>query len=1025
MTPALFFPMTDATMRLLRSICRRASLSRAVTAFATFALAALALFAAPRSASAQGCETATNDCFTANLFGPGCSNTSCCELVCSIEPSCCAVAWDDVCVALAGKFCSECGGVDESCFTPHPGSSCNNGVVCEAVCAILPNCCQTGWDQSCVDLAIFLTNECGKPATGSCLVPHENPNCRDVTCCERVCSVDPRCCETTWDATCVEFAERFCFTCGNPQAGSCCHTHDGPYCDDRACCEAVCLIDPFCCDQQWDRPCADLATAPDSVCNLPKCRCGNNTPIPGQNLSCRAVHITPGCNDFACCDEVCSIDPFCCAVSWDFTCVQGAVAECALTPIPEINAVCAAATGSCFSENNGLGCSDDACCGTICAFDPTCCEVKWDEDCAARARTVCNDCGSISAGSCFFPHATPSCVDSACCESVCDIDPFCCIGEWDLFCVLNAGTVCLDGIGCGDPRTRPCALPSFLPACEDVECCTLVCNVDPTCCSRAWDETCAMTSISRCSLNTPNCPAPGNALEVHGTPGCANEACCEAVCAVNPICCTFGWNESCVDTAKAVCVTFGTCPGSGDCGASHPTPGCGDSTCCNIVCAADPLCCDVAWSSSCASAARSFCVPESNWNCPCVGSCFESHPETAGCNDEVCCAGVCSIDPSCCTESWDQGCVTIARAVCCGNVGCGDSCSGECFVARTTPYCNDPSCCEAVCRFDPFCCDTRWDASCVQEARRTCTGGSGLLVAGNCFSVHPGTRGCRDAACSEAVCAVNPVCCESGWVEACAELAQKLCADILPSCGQEGAPGCNIAHPSPGCGDAACCEAICKLPDFAYCCEIEWDQFCVQQILVTKGCERYQPGCGDECAGLCCEPKDTPWCSDQTCCETVCNLDSFCCTVRWDAACADLAKGEVLCNTACPDPECGTPRAGSCCFPHGNANCDDLDCCEAVCKIDDFCCTIEWDATCAAIASSSLLDDECKACQPPELFCGAPEAGDCCTERTEPYCNNAKCCTSVCALDALCCEAAWDAICVKLAEAFCPACGAP
>jgi hypothetical protein len=96
-----------------------------------------------------------------------------------------------------------------------------------------------------------------------------------------------------------------------------------------------------------------------------------------------------------------------------------------------------------------------------------------------------------------------------------------------------------------------------------------------------------------------------------------------------------------------------------------------------------------------------------------------------------------------------------------------------------------------------------------------------------------------------------------------------------------------------------------------------------------------------------------------------------------------------------------------------------------VCKIDDFCCTIEWDATCAAIASSSLLDDECKACQPPELFCGAPEAGDCCTERTEPYCNNAKCCTSVCALDALCCEAAWDAICVKLAEAFCPACGAP
>ena len=981
------------------------------------ALACLAATAAllPMSsaAHAQGCANATNDCFTTNLGAGGCNNASCCSVVCTIEPACCDIAWDDLCVSLAVKFCSDCGNSTDSCFEPHPGANCNNGVLCEAVCNVDPTCCETGWDEGCVKIAIELTDECGEPATGSCLVPHENPNCSDPVCCETVCGIDPRCCETTWDQTCVDWALQYCFTCGNARAGSCCYQNDTPFCDDRLCCEAVCDVDPFCCETRWDSVCAGLASGPGGVCNLPKCRCGSTTPIPGQNLSCLVEHNAPGCSNAQCCDSVCYLDGFCCAVSWDYTCTQLARSQCALSGDPAIDTVCSTASGSCFVKHELPGCSDDACCARVCAADPLCCTIGWDNNCVETAELVCNGCGDIEAGSCFWPHGGTGCFDSECCDRVCSIDPLCCTVEWDLFCVLNAGTICLESASsCGTPRSRPCSVASFLPGCEDRECCEVQCVLDPTCCQRAWDETCALAAGISCDIDFSSCPAPGSPLVVHGNPGCANEVCCEAVCAVDPVCCTFGWNERCVDIAKVVCITLETCPSTGRCDESRSTPGCQDATCCNIVCAADPLCCEQAWSSTCVSLARTLCVPDSTSRCPCGGSCFEERLDSAGCNDEVCCTGVCAIDPACCNEAWDSGCVTIARNVCCGFPECGDSCAGDCFTPHATPFCSDASCCLAVCRFEPYCCDVRWDSSCVAAAQITCNGGCGLPSAGNCYTTSP-TPGCADASCCLAVCAAEEFsyCCEIRWDADCVERAEALCDDNRPECGQIGLPGCNIARNAPACGDEDCCEAVCALDSF--CCETEWDETCVEMIYSTRGCERYQYGCGSACAGDCCEAHDTPWCNDEACCEAICGIDIFCCDVRWDEFCAASANNNPACSRVCPDPPCGDPAAGSCCFPHDNANCDDKECCEAVCVIDSFCCDVVWDGACAAIAIS-----ECDVCEG-GLSCGDPEAGSCCNEHDEPYCNDAKCCVLVCSFDETCCISEWDTTCVILAQTFC------
>ena len=51
----------------------------------------------------------------------------------------------------------------------------------------------------------------------------------------------------------------------------------------------------------------------------------NKTPnplgCPGEGGPCGQPNMTPGCDDIDCCRRVCTIDPSCCAVAWDETCV--------------------------------------------------------------------------------------------------------------------------------------------------------------------------------------------------------------------------------------------------------------------------------------------------------------------------------------------------------------------------------------------------------------------------------------------------------------------------------------------------------------------------------------------------------------------------------------------------------------------------------------------------------------------------------------------------------------------------------
>jgi hypothetical protein len=168
-------------------------------------------------------------------------------------------------------------------------------------------------------------------------------------------------------------------------------------------------------------------------------RCGGADVCGGSANNCTAESAdgTPGCSDAACCNSVCDVDQFCCDLEWDDFCADEAEGLC-----DGQFAACAAGTGGCGSATGAPGCSNADCCNNVCERDPYCCITEWDDNCANEANAFCALACGARAGDCFAAHDTAGCNIISCCQSVCPEDPFCCTTEWDASCVSAAMTVC-------------------------------------------------------------------------------------------------------------------------------------------------------------------------------------------------------------------------------------------------------------------------------------------------------------------------------------------------------------------------------------------------------------------------------------------------------------------------------------------------------------------------------------------------------------------------------------------------------
>lgn len=60
---------------------------------------------------------------------------------------------------------------------------------------------------------------------------------------------------------------------------------------------------------------------------------------------------------------------------------------------------------------------------------------------------------------------------------------------------------------CGSPETGDCCVANGTPFCNDADCCSTVCGVDPFCCSVSWDSICADEAASLCAICAVDPPA--------------------------------------------------------------------------------------------------------------------------------------------------------------------------------------------------------------------------------------------------------------------------------------------------------------------------------------------------------------------------------------------------------------------------------------------------------------------------------------------------------------------------------------
>lgn len=110
---------------------------------------------------------------------------------------------------------------------------------------------------------------------------------------------------------------------------------------------------------------------------------------PGSAASCCVASGVPGCAEPAVAVCLCQLDPFCCSQQHDELCVREAVSSCGLecTPPPAQN--------DCCTPSASAGCSSAALLACVCEVDPACCQLRFDQSCVNLASARCGAaCGA-------------------------------------------------------------------------------------------------------------------------------------------------------------------------------------------------------------------------------------------------------------------------------------------------------------------------------------------------------------------------------------------------------------------------------------------------------------------------------------------------------------------------------------------------------------------------------------------------------------------------------------------------------
>ncbi len=332
-----------------------------------------------------------------------------------------------------------------------------------------------------------------------------------------------------------------------------------------------------------------------------------------QNVTCDESPFNPPCGNHACCfphpvnhnTTLCSNDftPEECEEVYDGASAPGLF--CVDLPTCP-RTTCLNRDGNCFLEHAGGGCESAFCCEKVCAATPSCCSGTWTDACAQKARDLCSsdhcaDALPLSGEGTYAFDTNAATTDGpahAACENLggdaqIEDDVWFC---WTADCT---GTVYARTCGQTTMDTKlavydGCTCPP--DEADLLDCGDDRCSLQSTAVFHAvagnnylirlgnYPDSAAGTGTLSIACEPPNhvnCPATGDCCAGVGTPGCANEACCDAVCGCDSYCCDTDWDASCATTglggsgcgADILCPALcGACP-TGTVAFYDPPPG--------------------------------------------------------------------------------------------------------------------------------------------------------------------------------------------------------------------------------------------------------------------------------------------------------------------------------------------------------------------------------------------------------------------------------------------------------------------
>ncbi|MFM7051113.1 MAG: hypothetical protein ACKOYN_03140 [Planctomycetota bacterium] len=296
---------------------------------------------------------------------------------------------------------------------------------------------------------------------------------------------------------------------------------------------------------------------------------------------------------------------------------------------------------------------------------------------------------------------------------------------------------------------------------------------------------------------------------------------------------------------------------------------------------------------------------------------------------------------------------------------CGPG-GGNCHAVHATPGCVDAVCCNAVCVVDPTCCSDTWDQACVDQARTSClVAGAAPVVALNEIRIdEPGNTDPNEyieltgapgtSLNGVSIVVVGDAADQNGVVEAVISLnGTTMPKDgimlIAESTFTLGVPDAVRALNFEN-GDSVTYFVVFNFTglintdyDLNNDCTLDaqpWDQT-IDSLGIKAGdnrCVYATTTAGPDYFGL---PSHVVKCADGSWGNG-----------RLDPAATNGFGTPGTANTVCPPAyACNQPKGPSCYTAHAAPGCSDSACCIAVCQIDVTCCDVTWDAACAQAAT--------------------------------------------------------------------------